>query len=307
MNRMQNFSSNLNIKYLAISFTIVTIILAILTILFTSFILYRLISFIKYRQERLSKSQSRRIGLLHSVNTYIHILGGVIIFFVMSTRTFYGDLFLKEFYLTNSSPSWHCRLVNYFMSMFASGIYGSCFLQALFRYWRIMYPYKRIYRKYSFHLRLILFHWILTLILSIPVWFRSVYILGENFCLNRFTDTYSSIYISTIAVVIPVTSITFVYIKIIFFLKYHWQTRKRWRRMKRDILIIKRILLLVFVLLNVSTAAIILWLLMFIQQRLHPLSYRILCLISTLGMTIFSLTLLIVSPPLKRALIHSIV
>jgi ABC-type bacteriocin/lantibiotic exporter with double-glycine peptidase domain len=72
--------------------------------------------------------------------------------------------------------------------------------------------------------------------------------------------------------------------------------------MKRDISVIKRIILLVFVLLNVSTAAIILWLLMFIQQYLHPLSYRILCFIIEISMPICSITLLIVSPQLRRAL-----
>jgi hypothetical protein len=72
--------------------------------------------------------------------------------------------------------------------------------------------------------------------------------------------------------------------------------------MKRDVLTIKRIFLLVIVLLSTSSAGVILWLLMFIQKHMHPLSYRLLCFMVEIGMLICSITLLIVSPQLKRAL-----
>lgn len=294
-----NISSDENLKTIARTFTIITIILTCLTILLDTTIIFHLISYIKFTR-RYSKCTSRRIGLLHSINTYIHIIGETSIFLLMSIRTLYGDLHIvdkKEF-----SPSWHCRLLNVLMSMFASGIYGSCFLQSLFRFWRIMKPEERLYRKISFHFRLIYFHWILILIFSIPVWFRSVYLSKENFCLNHFTDTYSSIYISITSVCIPVLSIIYIYFRIVLYMKHNWQSRKRWRRMKKDISTIKRIILLIFVLLNVSGAAIILWLLMFIQKRLHPLSYRLLCFIIAISMFICSITLLIVSPQLKRTL-----
>ncbi len=296
---MLNISFNGNLKSIATTFTIVTMILTSFTILFDCTIIFRLIYSGKLKK-RYSKSSSRRLGLLHSINTYIHIIGETSIFLLMSSRTLYGDFYLNP--SEEISPSWHCRLLNCLMSMFASGIYGSCFLQSLFRYCRVMKPHQSLYRKFSFHCRLIILHWILIIILSIPIWFRSVYLSSENFCLNRFTDTYSSIYISITSVVIPVSLIIIVYVKLVLYIKNNWQSRKRWRRMKRDISVIKRIILLVFVLLNVSTAAIILWLLMFIQQYLHPLSYRILCFIIGISMPICSITLLIVSPQLRRSL-----
>jgi len=294
-----NTSLNEDLKSIATIFTMITMILACLTIFLNFTIVFRLIYDGKLKK-RYSKSNSRRIGLLHSINTYIHIIGETTTLLIMSSRTLYGDLYIynKE----EISPSWHCCLLNYSMSMFASGIYGSCFLQALFRFWRIMKPHQHLYRKFSFHFQLIFFHWILILILSIPVWFRSIYLSSENFCLNRFNDTWSSIYISIICVGIPVICIIIVYFKIVLYMKHNWQSRKRWRRMKRDISTIKRIIFLVIVLLNVSTAAIILWLLMFIQQHLHPLSYRLLCFIIGISMFICSITLLVVSPQLRRAL-----
>jgi len=41
---------------------------------------------------------------------------------------------------------------------------------------------------------------------------------------------------------------------------------------------------------------------MFIQEYLHPLSYRILCFIIGISMPVCSITLLVVSPELKQAL-----
>ncbi|CAF1259078.1 unnamed protein product [Rotaria sordida] len=294
-----NTSSNEDLISIAISFTIMTIVLACLTIILNSVILFRLIYYGKLRK-RSSKSTSRRIGLLHSMNTYIHIIGCTTTFLIMSIRTLFGDLYLynKE----EMSPSWHCRLLNYLTSMFPAGIYGSCFLQALFRFWRIIKPHQHLYRKFSFHIRLIHLHWILIIILSIPVWFRSVYLLSENFCLNHFSDTWSSVYISVTSAIIPVFGISIVYLKIVLYMKHNWQSRKRWRRMKRDAATIRRIILLVIVLLNTSSAAIILWLLMYIQKHMHPLSYRLLCFMVEIGMLACSITLLTVSPQLRRAL-----
>ncbi|CAF3688436.1 unnamed protein product [Adineta steineri] len=298
-NTSLNVTLHENLKVTATFFTIITIVLASLTILFGLTILFRLI-YCRRLQKCSSKNDSRRIGVLHSMNTYIHIIGETSIFLIMSSRTLYGDLHLhiKE----ESAPSWHCRLLNYLMSMFAAGIYGSCFVHAVFRYWRIMKPHRRLYRTFSFHLQLIFLHIIYIIVISIPVWFRAIYLSSENYCLNHFNDTWISIYISITATVLPIFGIVIVHFKIVMYMKQNWQSRKRWKRMERDLLMIKRLLLVVVVLSNTSGAAILLWLLMYIQKFLHPLSYRLLCFIIEIGMLICSITLLIVSPQLRRAL-----
>ncbi|CAM4747326.1 unnamed protein product [Rotaria magnacalcarata] len=72
--------------------------------------------------------------------------------------------------------------------------------------------------------------------------------------------------------------------------------------MTRDVITIKRIILLVIVLLATSSAAIILWLLMFVEKRMHPLSYRLLCFMVVVGLLTCSITLLTVSPQLRGAI-----
>ncbi|CAF1178451.1 unnamed protein product [Adineta ricciae] len=290
-----------DLKLIATILTIITIAFASLNVLSCTAIVLRLVYYAKCQKYN-AKHSVRRVGILHSINTFIHIDGQCLVVLIMASRTLYSDFYMVEKEI-NSPPSWHCRLLNYFVSMFAAGIYGTCFLQALFRFWRIMRPHRRIYYKFKFHCQLVVLHWILIIIISIPVWFRSIYLSSENYCLNRFSDTWASIYISITSVVTPVSGIIIVYLKIVVYMNNVWQTRKRWRRMKRDRLMIKRMLLLVFVLSSTSSAAVLLWLLMFIQQRLHPLSYRLLCLIIQIGMLMCIITLLLVSPPLRRALL----
>ncbi|UJR32049.1 hypothetical protein I4U23_019516 [Adineta vaga] len=294
-----NISSSENLKLTAIIFTSISIILAFLNVLFISIVLFRLIFRDKFQRSN-SKNINRRIGILYSIDTYIHIIGETCITLIMVSRTLYSDIYYIE--KKEDLPSWHCRLLNYFVSMFASGIYGSCFLQALFRFWRIMTPHKSRYRTFKFHFQLVIMHWICISLISIPVWFRAIYLSTENYCFNRFSETWMSIYISITSVAIPISGIIVVYLKIVMYMKHTWQTRKRWKQMERDLLMIKRMLLLVIVLSNTSGAAVLLWLLMAIQKRLHPLSYRLLCFIIIIGLIICSITLLVVSPQLKRAL-----
>ncbi|CAF3732823.1 unnamed protein product [Rotaria socialis] len=298
-NASHNPSLNEDLKNVATIFTIVTILLALLTILLDLSILARLICHGKLRK-CMSRSKSRRVGLLHSTNTYIHVIGCTTTFLLISIRTLFGDFYTDNKF--ESVPSRHCRLLNCLMSMFSAGIYGSCFLHALFRFWRTVKSKQRLLRQFTYNIRLIIVHWIIIMILSIPVWFRSVYLSSENYCFNRFSDTWSSVYISITFVAIPVSGIFIVYMEIVFYMKQHWQSRERLRRMKRDVITIKRIILLAIVLLATSSAAIILWLLMFVQKRMHRLSYRLLCFMAVVGLLTCSVTLLSVSPQLRRAI-----
>jgi len=83
---MFNISLNVDLIPVATTFTIITIILACLTNLLNVVIVFRFIYYGKLKK-RYSKSNSRRIGLLHSIDTYIHIIGETTTFFIMSSRT----------------------------------------------------------------------------------------------------------------------------------------------------------------------------------------------------------------------------
>jgi hypothetical protein len=218
----------------------------------------------------------------------------------MCIRTLYGDLYLKK--QDENSISWHCHFLGYLLSLFGGGVYGSCFLQAIFRFWRIIISSRGLFQNLSFHILFIFTHWIFLIILLLPILSRSIYISSDHFCLSPFDDRWTAAYISLITAIIPVTGIFIVYIKIGIYMKNHLQTRKQRKRMRNDILIIRRIFFLVVIILQTSSTGIILWILTFFNQRLHLLFYRFLRFLLILCMIMCSITLLILSPQLKRAL-----
>ena len=258
--------------------------------------LYRLLS-----MKRVSKSSSRQIGLLHTMNTYVHLTGILSTLLIMCLRTFYGDFYSS----TRDSMviAWHCHFLSYLFSFFGAGVYGSCFLQAIFRYWRIMFSQRiQLLQKPLFHLLLIVMHWILVSLLIFPTIFRSIYIPSDHVCVIPFDDRWTAAYIASIVTLLPVTGIFILYIKIILYMKNRFQTRKKRKRMRNDLSTIRRIFFLVMIILQTSSAGVILWILTFFQENLHRLFYRLLRLLVILCMLICSMALLFLSPQLRRIL-----
>jgi hypothetical protein len=218
----------------------------------------------------------------------------------MCIRTFYGDFNRQN--REKIFIFWHCHFLAYLLSLFAAGVYGSCFLQAVFRFWRIMMSNQGLFQSLSFHLLFIFLHWICILILLLPTYSRSIYISSDHFCLSPFDDRWTAGYISLITAIIPVTGIFILYMKIVLYMKNHFQTKKQRKRMKHDLSIIRRIFFLVIIILQTSTTGIILWILTFFYPNLHLLFYRLLRLSLVVCMIICSMTLLILSPQLRRTL-----
>ncbi|CAF3756973.1 unnamed protein product [Rotaria sordida] len=295
---MLNSTFNHNFTSFGSTIIFIAILLSSIAIIFNFIIIIVLIrhgKFIKCSK----KHHSRRIGLVHSINTYIHLIGILSTLIIMCIRTLYGDLNREK--RDKRIISWYCHFLAYLLSLFGAGVYGSCFLQALYRFWRIVTPNRDFFQNLYFHIQLILGHWAFIIILLLPIRSRSVYISSDHFCLSPFDDRWTAAYISLITAIIPVTGILILYIKIVIYMKKNLQTKKQWRRVKRDISTIRRILVLVIIILQTSSTGIILWILTFFYKSLHPLFYRLLRLLIILCMIICSITLLMLSPQLKRA------
>ena len=244
---------------------------------------------------RARRHLNRRIGLLHFTNTYIHLSGILTVLLLMSIRTWYGDLTT-----TNPTESWHCHFLAYLMSFFAAGVYGSCCLQALFRFWQIVIRNRSFFHQWSFHMFLIVLHWILISILLLPTLSHSVYIIHDYFCWIPFDNYRMGGYISLVTVVLPVTFLIILYINIILYVRSRSRRRQRSKRVRKNLFLFRRILILVIIICQTSCTGILLWILSFFDQRLHPLFYRLLRFLIILCMFICSIGLLIVSPELKR-------
>ena len=246
--------------------------------------------------EQSRKSTSHRIGLYHTMNTYIHLIGILITIFLMELRIFHKDFYLKD--QSSSSLSWECYPLNHLFSFFAGGVYGSCFLHAIFRYCRIIFSNHRRLQNPTFHFLLILIHWFLLNLLLLPTLFRSNYIPLEHLCLIPIDDRYTTAYLLSIIIIIPVTGTTIFYIKIIRFMKH----RRERKRIRNDVVTIRRIFFLMLTIFQTSSAGIVLWISTFFQKHLHQLFYRLFLLSMILCMFIVSIALLLVSPQLRKIL-----
>ena len=248
--------------------------------------------------EHSNKNSSHRIGLLHTINTYINLIGILSTLLSTCLQTLHGDVYFNAQH--RSSISWHCHLLSYLFTLFGAGVYGSCFLHTLFRYWRIMHHPRILLQNPIFHLLLIFIHWILISLLLIPTIPRSSYIPSDHVCLIPFDDRYTAAYISSIVTVLPVSGIFLLYMKIILYMKHHFQTRQERKRTRHDRSMIRRIFILVIMIFQTSSTGVILWILTFFQENLHRLFYRLLRLLVILCMLICSMALLFLSPQLRR-------
>ena len=274
-----------------------SIVCSTLAIAFDLFVIARLVCHTEL-SKCTKKYASRRIGLLHSTNTYIHLLGILLMLLFMSIQTLDGDY--NDPY--GKPPPWYCHLFPYLMSLFAAGVYGSCFLQALFRLWRIVMPNRAVFQSLSFHLHLIIAHWLVIGLLLLPIYSRSIYLPADYFCFTPFDDRWAAAYIALVTAVVPVAGIVILYVKIVVHVKRQPRRNKQWRRTQRDLGVIRRILFLMMIILQTSGSGIILWISTFFDQRLHAVFYRLLRLLIILCMIVCSVTLLMTSPQLKRAL-----
>ncbi|UJR32050.1 hypothetical protein I4U23_019517 [Adineta vaga] len=270
------------------SLILIAVILSILGIIFNFILILFFLNYGKFTKYS-TKTNGRRVGLLHSINTYIHLIGILVTLLLMCIQTLRRDLYENK-YKENHVPQ-YCHFLAYLMPLFASGIYGSCFLQALFRFWRIMLPKRKVFQNLYFHILLIIFHWITIILLLLPSFYYSVYIESDHICLIPFDRILPAIYIACMTVIIPVTGLFILYMKLILYIKHLSQNRKRLKSIKRDALLVRRIFLLVIIIVQTSSAGIILWIVTLIDQRFLSLFYRLLRFTIILSMILCSIAL----------------
>lgn len=256
------------------------------TLLFDFFVIIRLTCCDRSKYETVS-SVSRRIGLLHSKTTYIHLIGNTLTFLFIALRSPTRDRL------------WFCHIANYCFALFTAGIYGSSFCQSLFRYWRITRPNPSLFRQYSFHRYLCITHWIFLFCISTPMGLRSMWISDQETC---FDDLWSIMYISFVCVIPPVIGNLVIYIKVIVFLHENCRNKIRAKNSQRNASIIRRILILLLTLLITSIGMMIIWPLVVTDGRFLRLSHRFIALTVEIDMFICSIIFVVVSPQLRKIL-----
>ncbi|CAF0797548.1 unnamed protein product [Adineta steineri] len=242
--------------------------------------------------------QEEKMTIIHGINMYILLLIFITISISFNIQTMLGDLNKQNF------NSFSCILAGYFVIVSINSLYYIFFNQALFRLCRIVYSTYGWIQLSWIHIILSPIEIILICILYSPafVWHDIVYLTKEYYCFIDYTNLRLSLWVSFNTYGIPLCLLMLVYLRITIFIRQQsnnltWLTKKR---QQQDLIVIRRIFIILSLLIIIGLPTIILMIRFYITGKLHPLFYRILWFSVTLSMMILTITMIILTPQLKK-------
>ncbi|CAF4058101.1 unnamed protein product [Rotaria sordida] len=223
---------------------------------------------------------------------------------------------ITEFFMTISNLTtgflnynlYFCYGWGLLYDIFECSIYHSYCLQAFFRLCRVVFYKKKSLLSFSLYYILIIGQWLISIGLFIPTillqWY--IHLPTETYCLVPYTDIGASTYLIIILYLIPLVSISLIYVWITKFIRSsaHPTTliivAKQRQRNLRDLTIIKRIVILILILIVLRCPTIIFIIYGVIARHLYSLTYSIVGLITSAFLTIIGLITIDITPQLKK-------
>ncbi|CAF1117862.1 unnamed protein product [Adineta steineri] len=234
---------------------------------------------------------------------YLEILIYSLILISMNVRSILGDLYNQSF-----DSSW-CIFSGYLATVLFSMLYMNFLNQAFYRLIRIVYPQNRRFQSLKFYIILPFIEIIVVtcILLCVFIPLNGVtYLPNDHFCYATFTNIPSILSGAFIAYICPFCCILLIYIHITRFIHHQGniQTLVIKQRQSRDLLIIRRILILVNLLLILGIPAMTLIFMFIITGEEHPLLARIANFPISVSEAGLSVVLLFCIPQLKNILLN---
>lgn len=187
-------------------------------------------------------------------------------------------------------------------------IYFSYCLQAMYRLFRVVFYQRKPLISYSLYFSLIVAQWLLIVALLLPPipfkWY--VPLPTEKYCLIPYTDVKAEVYHIAILYIIPLLCISTIYVWIIVFIYYSSRASivvlaavQRQRNL-RDLIIVKRIAILVLTLIFLRFPTVIFMIYGITAGHLHPLTYSLVGLITSACLILIGLMTVYITPPLRK-------
>ncbi|CAF0713033.1 unnamed protein product [Adineta steineri] len=279
----------------AISINIISAII----VLFAFIISLILVFLIIYRLVTMYIGQSERISLYLTLNTLCAFISMFIVLFIhvnLSTicHDFNMNLFRWKF------DSMECRLCGFIFFSVICSVFWSYSLQVFFRFVRVVYPMN----SWINHIKIYLFlfipiQWLIAFAIVIPLLTRlnGIHLLlpNEMYCGVQFEKFSAVVYASVAEVWIPIIIISACYVKIVRTIRQRSSKQLPFLRNRRDVKVIHRIIIMIFILSVMNIPTIIYLIIFWISQnKLDPIIYRV----TWLSLSIGSLILCIMLPKL---------
>jgi hypothetical protein len=243
------------------------------------------------------------VSILLTLNTYFNLLLVCSIMLVTYSYNLRGNL--------DSSISFGgrwCQIRTYFAYVSFCALYYSFVLQAIFRLFRIVFYKHKILQSFGVFLIAITLQWILSFLFILPNLLLDdyQYLPLEYNCWIAFQNIRGLIMVMIIIFNNPLTIVFTIYTQIIRYTRRSTHIREtRQHANKRDLIILKRIVILVFIIVGIGlpTAAIIL--IYIITKYVISFAYHIQGLSISLGVLVASVSLIFITPQIQEIFKHN--
>lgn len=235
-------------------------------------------------------------------NTYLSIILSCFALF---------DMFIYNLYSVThrniSFNNWWCYTRAYLLHVGLCSIYHSYLLQACFRFFRIIFYKFNKLQKVRFMLQLVLIQWLMAFLLIMPnLFFHNFeYSCQAYHCLILYPNFFGLLINASIVFYFPMITIVSIYF---YIMCYIHQTKnssiqsKRQRATQRDVIVLRRIVILVGMLVILSLPAILIWAGYMIIGYLYAFSYHLHWLTFACSLSILSIVSVFLTPQLQEML-----
>ncbi|CAF0895181.1 unnamed protein product [Rotaria sordida] len=277
---------------------ILTLINSILTIVICLLILLLII---------ISRRQSRSVPVLLAGHTCSTLLISAFMLGSMAMVSLFGymNIVLEQ----HGNTIW-CRLRGFFIHGFLCALYDSYVIQATYRFCRVVFYRRKHLISFPLYLLFVPIESLFGVVSISPVLLRGdvVYLSSEYYCQTPFTNIPAIVYIAIRLFLLPILFITLIYVCL---LKYVRQSnlsliiinKKRHRRLKknkRDLIVIKRLLIMLSILILLGLPSIIFLSIFMFTGHLICVTYRIGWLSVSFSLVFLAYMLIKMTDPLKK-------
>ncbi|CAF0962303.1 unnamed protein product [Rotaria sordida] len=237
------------------------------------------------------------VPIILTCNTYITLIGSSFMTFVVMAYGMYDNL-----HPFISFDDYYCEIRSYVNYVFICAFYYSCMFQATFRLCRVVFQKRKILQTRIVFTIAIIIQWL------ISIFYILVYLILNDF---QYHPDISSCWLSfknirglSIALIFvygkPLIIMSLIYVCIVRFIRQTVHTQEiRQNANKRDLLVVKRIIILVFIAMAIGIPTLLILIIYIITNHLTPFAYHIQALSLTVGLVAASIAMGFITPQVR--------
>ena len=237
------------------------------------------------------------ISLLLTCNTYFTLIIFSFTLLDIGIHSLYGHLNPSK----NFSGHW-CFIRSYFAHVCFCVFYNSFVLQAIFRLFRVVFHQKRILQSSGSFSLVIFLQWAISFILISSHLFSHdfQYQPSDYNCWISFKNLRGMFLAILTIYTSPILLTIIIYTYILHYIRGKVNIQKKQRRAnKRDLIILKRIVILLLFLIMIGIPTLSVLLIYIITNYLTSFAYDIQAINISLGLVITSITLIFITPKIR--------